>query len=165
MAKTFINRVEQISELGCATLLIAFTGLVLYSVSMRYFFHAPPMWGEDVPKLLFVWMSFIGGGICYLRNQNIRMTSVIESFPTGLRRVIEVCLHLGILCMLLAIMWFSLPVLKLAYPTRVFSTGLSNIWTYLALPLASILFFIHSCMRIARILKGGVDDGSLESNH
>ena len=72
------RRLERLSEYGCATLLVLFTGLVLYSVMMRYFFNAPPMWGEDIPKLLFVWMSFIGAGICYLRNQNIRMTTIIE---------------------------------------------------------------------------------------
>lgn len=163
MEKAWNRRLERLSEYGCAALLVLFTGLVLYSVVMRYFFHAPPMWGEDVPKLLFVWMSFVGGGICYLRNQNIRMTSIIESFPRNLRRAIEVLMHLGILVMLLCILWYSVPVLKLAYPTRVFSTGLSNIWTYLALPVASLLFITHSCLRIVRILRGGVDDSPLVS--
>ena len=158
---SLIRKLERLSEYGCAALLVIFTGLVLYSVSMRYVFHAPPMWGEDIPKLLFVWMSFVGGGICYLRNQNIRMTSVIETFPRRLRQVIEVILHLGILAMLLTILWYSQPVLKLAARNTVYSTGLSDIWTYLALPVSCFLFIAHAVSRIVHILRGGVDEDPL----
>lgn len=162
---SLIRSLDRLAELACAALLVLFTGLVLYSVFMRYAFHAPPMWGEDIPKLLFVWMSFIGGGICYLRNQNIRMTGVIASFRRGPRRVIEVLMHLGILAMLLCIIWYSQPVLKLAARNTVYSTGLSDIWTYLALPIASVLFIAHSTLRIIHILRGGVDDETLTSAH
>ena len=158
---SLIRRLERVSEIGCAALLVLFTGLVLYSVTMRYAFHAPPMWGEDIPKLLFVWMSFVGGGICYLRNQNIRMTSIIEGFPRGLRRGIEVAMHLGVLIMLVCIIWYSQPILKLASRNTVYSTGLSDIWTYLALPLACVMFLAHSLLRIVHILRGGVDDDPL----
>ena len=50
----------------CGVVLVVFTFLVLYSVAMRYLFNNPPIWGEDVPKLLFVWLSFIGGALAYM---------------------------------------------------------------------------------------------------
>lgn len=156
-----IRGLDRLVEFACAALLVLFTGLVLYSVTMRYAFSAPPMWGEDIPKLLFVWMSFIGGGICYLRNQNIRMTSLIDRAPRGPRRLVEVLMYLGILVMLACIIWYSQPVLRLASRNTVYSTGLSDIWTYLALPIASVLFFAHSVLRIVHILRGGVDEDPL----
>ena len=162
---SLIRGLDRLVEFACAALLVMFTGLVLYSVTMRYAFHAPPMWGEDIPKLLFVWMSFVGGGVCYLRNQNIRMTGVVERMSRGPRRIIEVIMHLGILAMLLCIIWYSQPVLKLAARNTVYSTGLSDIWTYLALPVASLLFIAHSSMRIVHILRGGVDEDPLISTH
>lgn len=146
----------------CAIMLVIFTGFVLYSVMMRYVFSAPPLWGEDVPKLLFVWMTFLGGGACYLLNDNIRMTSVIENAPRGFRRTVEVLLHLGTLVLLAVILWKSGPILQLASRNTMLSTGWSTMWTYLALPCGAVLFALNSLVRIARILRGGVDTGPLE---
>ena len=46
------RRFQRLGALVCGLMLIAFTGLVLYSVVMRYLF-TPPIWGEEIPKLLF----------------------------------------------------------------------------------------------------------------
>lgn len=73
-----------------------FAALVLYSVIMRYFFSAPPMWGEDVPKLMFVWMIFIGAGFAYLSGVNIRLTFFIDKVAHGPRRLIELTMHFGV---------------------------------------------------------------------
>lgn len=146
----------------CALLLVIFTALVLYSVGMRYFFHAPPLWGEDVPKLLFVWMTFLGGGACYLVGGNIRMTSIAEAMPRTLRRIIELLIHVGTLILLAVILWKSVPILQLSSRSTMLSTGWSNAWTFWALPCGALLFALHSVSRILRILAGGVDTGPLE---
>lgn len=147
----------RIAGIVCGIVLISFTGLVLYSITARYFFSAPPMWGEDIPKLLFVWMSFIGAGFAYLFGFNIRMTGLIERVPRQPRRVIEFLMHLTIVAMLCVILWYSLPILKLSSRHTVLSTGLPDILTYLPLPLGCLLLMANEILRLVRIARGGVD--------
>ncbi|WP_417718917.1 TRAP transporter small permease [Salipiger sp.] len=139
-------------------ILLVFTGLVLYSVVMRYLFSAPPMWGEELPKLLFIWMIFLGAGFAYFSGQNIRMTALIELFPRNVRRVIEIAMHLSVVCMLLGILWYSVPILKLTSRSVSYATGLSDGWKFWALPIGAALLLVNEAFRLRTLLSGGVDD-------
>lgn len=151
-------KAQYIANILCAFILVLFTGLVLYSVMMRYFFSHPPMWGEDLPKLLFIWLSFLGAGFAYLMGANIRMTVLIEMVPALPRRIIEFTMHLLIVGMLVVIIWYSLPVLKLASGSVSISTGLPEILSYLPLPIAAVLLLINEFIKLYRIARGSVDD-------
>lgn len=142
----------------CATILSLFTGLVLYSVTMRYLFNAPPMWGEELPKLLFIWLIFIGAGFAYFAGLNIRMTVIIDKVPTKPRRVIELAMHAMTVAVLLTILWYSGPIIRLTSGTTSYATGLSDGWKFWALPLGAVLLLVNEAWRIGRLLKGKVDD-------
>lgn len=151
------KKARLIASYLCAIVLVTFTSLVLYSVVMRYFFSAPPMWGEDLPKLLFVWLSFMGAGFAYLMGANIRMTVLIDKVAKGPRRLIEFTMHLMIVAMLLTIMWYSIPVLRLAAGGTSLATGLPDILTYLPLPIACLFLLVNEGVRLYRIAGGDVD--------
>jgi TRAP-type C4-dicarboxylate transport system permease small subunit len=153
----FFRAFQRTGALLCAALLVVFTALVLYSVVMRYFF-TPPMWGEELPKLLFIWMIFIGAGFAYLSGQNIRMTALIDRVPAGPRRVIELLMYGLSVAILLMVLWYSVPILELTSGSVSLSTGLSDGWKYLALPVGALLMLVNAVWRFVRILKGAVDD-------
>lgn len=152
------RRFQQAGAVVCGIALILFTGLVLYSVGMRYIFSAPPIWGEELPRLVFVWMIFLGAVFAYFSGQNIRMTAVIEQVPNRARRMIELAMHLFTVVILLAILWYSQPILNLAGRTTSIATGLSDWWKFVALPVGAVLLLINEVWRIARLLRGAVDD-------
>lgn len=142
----------------CGAILIVFTGLVLYSVVMRYLFSAPPMWGEELPKLLFVWLIFIGAAFAHFSGTNLRMTMLIEKVANGPRRIIEIVMHVMIVGMLLLILWYSIPILQLTVRSTSLATGLNDSLTYWALPIGACLLLVNEVWRIARLFSGHVDD-------
>ncbi|TCT11587.1 TRAP-type C4-dicarboxylate transport system permease small subunit [Tepidamorphus gemmatus] len=152
------RRFQRAGTILCGLLLIAFTGLVVYSVASRYLFSAPPMWGEEIPKLLFVWMIFIGAGFAHFSGHNIRMTALIERVPPRPRRIIELVMHGLAVVILLVILWYSVPILQLTARTNSLATGLSDMWTYIALPIGALLLLANEALRIRRLLRGHVDD-------
>ena len=151
----------------CGVVLVVFTFLVLYSVAMRYLFNNPPIWGEDVPKLLFVWLSFIGGALAYMLGYNIRMMTLVERFPKPLATGIELVMRTITVAMLGTIVWYSLPILELSSSKTVLSTGLSEIWTYLPLMIGAVLMIGNELVRMAMAATGHIpvkdDDASLHS--
>lgn len=149
---------QRTGAMVCGLILTVFTGLVLYSVGMRYLFSRPPMWGEELPKLLFIWMIFLGAGFAYLSGQNIRMTAIIEAVPDRPRRMIELAMHLMVVGILLAILWYSQPILQLTARSTSLATGLSDWWKFIALPIGTLLLLVNEVWRIRRILSGHTDD-------
>ncbi|KMK64919.1 TRAP transporter small permease [Puniceibacterium sp. IMCC21224] len=141
----------------CGVMLTVFTGLVLYSVMMRYLFSAPPRWGEELPKLLFVWMIFIGAAFAHFAGSNLRMTLLIDKVANGPRRVIELLMHTLILAMLLLILWYSVPIILLTMRSTSLATGLNDSLTFWALPVGACLLLINEVWRIARLIRGHVD--------
>jgi TRAP-type transport system small permease protein len=167
-AKSLIDRLKtakSVFEMACGIVLALFTALVLYSVAMRYFFNNPPMWGEDIPKLLFVWLSFVGGGLAYMLGYNIRMTSVVESLPRPAQVAIELAMRALTIAMLVVIVWYSIPIVELSMYRRVLATGLSDGWTYIALPIGAVLMIGNEAVRMWLAVLGEHtdDDSSLHS--
>jgi TRAP-type C4-dicarboxylate transport system permease small subunit len=37
--------------------MLALTGVILYAVVLRCFFNAAPSWSEEVPRVVFLWVS------------------------------------------------------------------------------------------------------------
>jgi len=146
-------------------LLVLFTALVLYSVAMRYFFNNPPMWGEDVPKLLFVWLSFIGGALAYMLGYNIRMMTLVERFPKRLATGVELAMRTITVGMLLTIVWYSVPILQLASNKTVLSTGISDVWTYLPLTIGAVLMACNEVVRMFLAATGQTLGGGEDSLH
>lgn len=155
-AKQWFQGFQRAGALTCGMILIVFTGLVLYSVVMRYFF-TPPIWGEELPKLLFVWMIFIGGGFAYLAGQNLRMTALIDLVPARPRRAIELVMYSFAIGILLMILWYSVPIIELTSGTVSIATGLSEGWKFLALPVGAVLLLVNAIWRVVRIVRGAVD--------
>ena len=65
--------------------MLAMTGVMLYAVTARYWFNRPPIWGEDVPRIIFVWMTFLTIGLAIKLGLNIRVTSVVAMLPRRAR--------------------------------------------------------------------------------
>ena len=150
-------RFRKFGEAVCGLVLIVFTGLVLYSVTMRYLFSAPPRWGEELPKLLFVWMIFVGAAFAHFAGINLRMTLLIDRVRSGPRRVIELVMHTLTLMMLLLILWYSIPIIQLTSRSTSLATGLNDSLTFWALPVGAGLLLVNQVWRIARMLRGEVD--------
>jgi TRAP-type C4-dicarboxylate transport system permease small subunit len=91
--RTFVDRVFWLAG---AFLMLAMTGTMLYVVAARYFFNRPPLWSEDVPRTLFVWMVF------------------------------EALMHVLVLAMIGVLSWFTVPLLRLKWGTTMLSTGWSE---------------------------------------
>ena len=121
--RTFVDRVFWLAG---AFLMLAMTGTMLYVVAARYFFNRPPLWSEDVPRPLFVWMVFATLGLAIKLGLNIRVTSLVDAMPRPLRLANEALMHVLVLAMIGVLAWFTVPLLRLKWGTTMLSTELSG---------------------------------------
>ncbi len=133
-----------------AALMIAITVVVLYATVMRYFFQAPPLWGEDVPRVLFVWMVYMAAGLAIALGLNIRVAYFIERVPDRPRAWIEAAMHLSVLALLVVLFFNSIPLVELNLRGTMLSTGWSNAVFYLPLPVGCLLMAWYEAKRLWR---------------
>src|SRR5215813_6895706 len=98
--------IEKIQYYGAGLTLIAMTAIMMYVVTARYVFDRPPLWGEEVPRIIFIWMTFLFAGIAIRLNLNIAVVAVINKVPPEPRRIIQTAMHLLVLALLVIMIWY-----------------------------------------------------------
>lgn len=144
-----------------ALLMLAMTGSMIYVVVMRYFFNSPPIWSEDIPKLLFIWMVFLTVGLAIKMGLNIRVTALTWSLPRRARLWLEAVMHLLVLIFLLVLLAGTKPVIELAMGGRMLSTGWSNAVYSIPMAVGAGLAFAYQARELWLVVRalffGGPD--------
>lgn len=149
----FDRAVELILFYASALLLLAITVIVLYVVFMRYFFAASPIWGEDVPRILFIWMTYLAVAVATKRGQNLRVTFIIERLPPRLRLGLELVMHAIVIAIIAAIAWHTQLLIELNLGIRQLSTGWSQAVSYIPFTLSAVLMIAYTLQLMRRSLR------------
>lgn len=141
-------------------LMLAMTGVMIYVVTARYFFNRPPLWSEDVPRTIFVWMSMITLGLAIKLGLNIRVTTLLDVMPRTARLWTEIVMHVLVLVMVALLIWFTLPILRLKSEALMLSTGWREsvlIWPMLIGFVLGFVYQARQLLRTIHALRTGVD--------
>jgi TRAP-type transport system small permease protein len=147
------NPIARLLYWASGLILLVITALVLYATFARYLFAAAPIWSEDVPRVLFIWLTFLAAPVAILAGLNIRVGLLIERIPRRTARAIEVAMHLVVLAMLGVLFWWSLPILRLRWGGTMMTTGWSNAVFILPLTLGCVLMAGAQAVLLWRALR------------
>lgn len=95
--KNLVLRLEHVIELSMAFALAVMVIGVGGNVILRYVFHTGIAASEEVARLMFVWMIFLGAILALRRNAHLGMELVQVRLPRPIRRGCAVLSHLLIL--------------------------------------------------------------------
>ena len=145
--------VERIQYYGAGLALLAMTAIMMYVVTMRYAFDRPPLWGEEVPRIIFIWLTFLSAGIAIRLNLNIAVVAVINKVPPEPRRLIRTVMHLLVLTLLVIMIWYSIPIVRLGLSGRMLSTGWSNAVFSLPIPIGCAIMLYYQTLRLVDLWR------------
>ena len=77
-------------EITSAALLVVMIVTVLANVAMRYWFHKPLIWGDEVASIAFIWMAMLGAALAVDRHEHMRLTVFLPLLPEGLARWVDI---------------------------------------------------------------------------
>jgi len=130
-----LDRAEE--YLGVA-LLVVLGVMLTAQVSMRFVLGLGYSWMEEIIRMLFIWVIFIGAAAAMRRNLHIRVEAGLLLFPRPLRSLAGWFGDLLLFAFCLAVAWYGLElVISSADGSfRLQSTGVSMFWPYLILPIS-----------------------------
>jgi TRAP-type C4-dicarboxylate transport system permease small subunit len=142
--------IEKTLYYASGLLLITIATAVFYAVLMRYAFNEPPLWADEAPRAFFLWMTYLGIAVATKRGQNIRVTHFIDKFAPMPRLVLELIMHTLVLIMLVALVWYNIPVIQLQTGGKMLSTGWSFIWLFAPLTVGCVLMLFYQARLVLR---------------
>jgi TRAP-type C4-dicarboxylate transport system permease small subunit len=149
-----LKRLDRALELALywlsGALMLALTGVVLWAVAARYFFNAPPSWSEEVPRVIFLWMTYIAIAVAVRRGQSLRITLVLDKLRPLARLWLEMFMHVSIFVMLAFLFWHNLPVIELNAGSRMLATQWSDAVRYWPLSVGCVLIGLYQIRLVIR---------------
>ncbi|MCP5149133.1 MAG: TRAP transporter small permease [Ectothiorhodospiraceae bacterium] len=148
-----IDRAEE--YLACA-LLVALGTLLTVQIALRYLFGLGWGWMEELARVGFIWVIFLGAVVGMRRHLHIRVSLGLRLFPGRLRAVAEAVGDLVLLAFCLAMAWHGAELVwsTVEVDFRLSHTGMSMFWPYLVVPLS---FALQAVRIVVRHLHGRTD--------
>lgn len=135
MIYRIFNRLEE--KLAVA-LLALMCVLVFSQVVLRFGFGLGYGWIDEVARISFIWVVFLGAVVGVQRHLHLRVTVFQGLFPESMRKAVAMTGELLFLAFCLAMTWHSVELVmsNLDFPFRLPSTGVSMFWAYMILPIS-----------------------------
>ena len=148
--KTLDRALESALYYASAALMLGLTAVILYAVVARYFFNAAPIWSEEVPRVAFLWITYLAIAVAVRRGQGLRITFLLERLPPLPRVLVEMFMHLSIFVMLAFLVWYNRPVIELNAQTRMLATQWPDAVRFWPLTVGCVLIALYQLRLVLR---------------
>jgi TRAP-type C4-dicarboxylate transport system permease small subunit len=136
-----------------ALLMLALTGVILYAVVARYFFNAAPSWSDEVPRVIFLWVTYLAVAVAVRRGQSLRVRFILDRLPPAARLWLEMFMHASIFVMLAFLVWHNIPVIELGRQTRMLATQWPEAIRFWPLSIGCALIGLYQIRLVLRTLN------------
>jgi TRAP-type C4-dicarboxylate transport system permease small subunit len=115
-------------------LILALIGDVFIGVFSRYVLQATVLWYDEVARLCFVWIVFLGAAVGVRRGMHFRMRLVVERLGPAAQGAADRFATLTVLTLGVLLVVGGVGILPVARGQVTDALGVSMIWFYAALP-------------------------------
>ena len=138
----------------CLGLMLVLVVDVFLGVWSRYVLQATFQWYDEVARLCFVWMVFLGAASAVRRGAHFRLHLLIDRLGPGLRRATDLVVGLLVVAFGGVLVAGGLAMWPVARRQVSDSLELSMVWFYAALPIGGALMILFSVPQLWRLARG-----------
>lgn len=135
--------------------LVAMVILLFGNVTLRYVFNSGINVSDELSRLAFVWLIFLGGVLALRDHQHIGVTMLVQRFGPGARKVTHIACQLLTLWVLWLMANGSWKQTVIGMDTRLPVTGLPLAVFDVAVLYAAVAMALLTVIDLVRVLAGG----------
>lgn len=137
-----VDSLTRIAKLIGAAFAIALVVVLLANIISREVFAYSMAWANEAAVALFVWMAFIGVGVCFADQSRIRFTMIADVIPSRANGILQMLVTYVGMVLLVGFFLTSIYATWL-YRHQVFATmPFSASWQWAAIPTGMALAVI-----------------------
>ena len=151
--RPFLQRLETVDEDVIGILLAILVVVVVLQIGSRFILGKPFVWTVELALVLFVWLIFVGAVVGVRRKSLQAIDILAELFPSKLRRVLALVIHLGIIGFVLILIWQG--AILTANSTRQVmpTTELPRAAVFVVVPLSGVLMLFYLCRQAVELFS------------
>jgi TRAP-type C4-dicarboxylate transport system permease small subunit len=161
-----VTKVLDIIEMTIQVISRIFIGgivaVIFYAVVMRYIFHRPPAWSEELSRFTFIWMIMFGAVLVTREQSHIQITFVLDLLPKTLRFLVSNFIRLLMLGFCWVMIQEGLKIYPIVAEASSPSFGISMGWLYLSIPVSGILMGIYIVETIIKSIVDRMEEASFK---
>jgi len=140
-------------ELAQGILMIALVVLLFSQVILRRFFGIAIIFGEELSRFMFVWLSFLAATMAFKKAAHFRVSFFVDKLQHKIRELISFIMIVMVLTLLVVLTWYGIKGLKVASFQNFPTLGFSLFWLHICLPICFVLMFYYSLCQLWRTGK------------
>lgn len=145
---------SQVVEGLLLVMMVVLCADVFLGVFSRYVMARTFTWYDEIARLLFVWIVFLGAAVGVRRAAHFRLHLVVDRFPPALRRATELVGVLVLMGFGLLLIQQGWKLVELGQFQRTPVMGLSKQYVYASVPAGGALIILYSLPHLWRALRG-----------
>ena len=131
-------------EWVCVALMTALVGDVFLGVFSRYVLQATFQWYDEVARLCFVWIVFLGAAVAVRRGLHFRLQLLVDRLPSGLRRGADTLATVVVVAFSAVLVGGGVSIAPIAHRQMTDALEISMLWFYAALPVGGALMAVYA---------------------
>ncbi len=154
MTRPLLGALSHLVEGLLLLMMVVLCADVFLGVFSRYVLASTFTWYDEIARLLFVWIVFLGAAVGVRRAAHFRLHLVVDRFPPGARwiaHVLSVLVLMGFGLLLIQQGW---KLVELGQFQRTPVMGLSKRFIYASVPTGGVLIILYSLPHLWRALWG-----------
>ena len=156
-----IDRLFKVIEFVLAALLLGMVIMVFGNVVLRYVFNSGIDVSEELSRIFFVWLTFIGAIVAMHEGSHLGMDALVTKLPrAGKVACLAMCQGLILLCCVM-LFWGTWRQHEVNATTMAPVTGMSMIWVFGVAYVTSAAIALHAVHKLWRIASGRIADDEL----
>lgn len=120
--------------------------ITLAAVWWRYVVNDPISWTEQISRIFFVWVTFLGAAVLYRDKSHIVIDMFLEMMPTAIKSALVWLIEFAVLLFIVVFFFYGLKLSIDTLPHRFGALDISPASFYFAAPVSAammLLFFIE----------------------
>lgn len=144
---------ERTLECALVCLFVVIIVCVSLQVFFRYVLHDPLIWSEEVARLSFLWMVFLGLGIAERDNLHIAVEFFMDRIPQTMQKPLRLAVEVFGIIVLLTASFYAVEFIAEQKAMRSVALDISQMYFTAAIPVGCLIYSFFKMLTIGRIKK------------
>jgi len=141
--KAFVRRVNRLVEIVVVAQFAVLVAVVTAAVFARYVLNDSIVWAEELSRYLFIWVTFLGGGLGMGTNIHVGVDSLVALMPDKPKRMVQIVAELMILAFTVVLIWVGTQFTAFGMRADALLLPIAMGYVYLAVPVGAGVMLLN----------------------
>jgi TRAP-type transport system small permease protein len=149
-----INCMAKTTELILGILVAAITVILFVSTIFRYFLGLPVGWSDEISRMLFMWITFLGAAVCAFREGHTKFTILVNKLSAQRRSYVHFISSILVFSVSVCLAYFGFKAISLISYEVFVILDITYIFAYISFPVSFLMISVYLLIRlIERLMK------------